>query len=275
MEDLISVIIPAYNSETTIEECIKSISGENVEIIVVIDGATDNTLKVCKDLQKSVKDMKIVEQQNQGPFKSRETGIKNAKGKYIMFLDADDCYFENTITRVRELIKKYNEPDLIRFRYRKMPNGYDQYKYIELDEEEIKKKDFSKRVYPMFINGYMLNALWTNCVKREIIENIKTPIDNIRYGEDLVKNLEIFSNIESVVFTNDVLYQYNYMENSMTNKKTLSNILGNLSDAIELYSLLHIYLLKWNMYSIENIQAVNKRIQKEANILIDRINEAE
>ena len=271
MKDLISIIIPAYNAQDTIEKCIKSIEGENIEIIVVIDGATDNTLKICKDLKRYKENINIIEQENKGVLEARKTGIRNAKGDYIMFLDADDEYVKNTISKIRELIKKYDKPDLVRFRYEKVPNGYTQYKYIEKNDEKIEKKDFQKVVYPMFLSGYMLNATWTNCVKTEIVRNLKIEKKYTCYGEDLIHNLEIFSNIDNVVFTNDVLYKYIYMENSITNSKSANKLFKNLEDAIEVYSSLHKYLNKWEMYSENNIEIVNNRIKKECNRIIQII----
>lgn len=273
MENLISVIIPAYNAEKTIEKCINSINDKNIEIIIVIDGAKDDTLKICKKMQSENKMIKIIEQNNLGPYEARNTGIANAKGQYLMFLDADDYFIENTTNRIREVINKYNKPDLIRFRYEKSPDKYEQYRYMEEDEKKILKKDFCTEVYPMFLNGYMLNAMWTNCVKREIVQNIEINQTHIKYGEDLLLNLEIFSNINNVVFINDILYKYVFGKDSLTNTKSLKNLLANLLDGIEVYSLLHLYLKKWNMDTIENIKIVNNRIKKESNQIIKIIND--
>lgn len=275
MEKLISVIIPAYNAEKNIEKCIKSVVGRNVEIIVVIDGATDGTLKVCQEIQKSNKNIRIIEQKNKGPFAARLTGINNATGKYLMFLDSDDSYTENTINKMNDIIKKYNEPDLIRFRYEKIPNGYEQYKYFEEDERKINQENLSRYVYPMFLNGYMLNAMWTNCVKKELIKKLNIQDCQLRYGEDLLVNLEIFSNIKNVVFINDILYKYVLQENSLTNTKSIKKLFGNLEDAIDIYSRLHIYLKRWNMDTEENVESVNKRIKKETNDLIEIIKKSQ
>lgn len=271
MDKLISVIIPAYNAEKTIQRSIDSIVNKDVEIVVVIDGATDNTLEICKKINKD--NLKIIKQENKGAFVARKIGIENSIGKYIMFLDADDCFKEDTITRIREIINKYNEPDLIRFRYEKIPDGYEQYKYTQENEKEILKENFNKEIYTMFLNGYMLNSIWCNCVKKEIIEKVN--INNsqkICYGEDLILNLEIFSNIKNVIFINDILYEYIYQENSVTTSKSIDKLFKNLNDAIEVYSLLYKYLLKWNMYNEENIDIVNDRIKKEINRILNTIN---
>lgn len=271
MGKLISVIIPTYNAENTIQKAIESVQGQNIEIIIVIDGATDNTLKICQDIKND--NIKILEQENQGPFEARRTGINIAQGKYIMFLDSDDCFVENTISKIEEIIKKYDEPDLIRFRYKKEPNGYEQYKYMEEDEKQVLKDNFSEEVYPMFLNGYMLNALWTNCVKKEVIDKVNLTHNTVRYGEDLLLNLDIFSNIKNVVFINDVLYKYTYQENSITNSRKIKRLLNNLEDSVKVYTTLYTYLEKWGMSTKENIDIVNKRVVKESSQIIKIIKE--
>lgn len=268
MKKLISVIIPAYNVEKTIERAIKSINSRDVEIIIVVDGSKDNTLEVCKNIKQN--NIQIIEQENKGPFESRKIGINKANGKYVMFLDADDMFENNTIDRIKEIIKKYNNPDLIRFRYKKIPNGYEQFKYFEENEKIVLKDQFKKSVYPMFIDGYMLNALWTNCIKTEYVKNCNIKLD-VRYGEDLLLNLDIFSKINNVVFLNDILYQYTYQEDSLTNSKSLNRLFRNLENSIYVYTQLHRYIELWGMRTEENIEKINNRIIKESKQIIEII----
>ena len=266
---LISIIIPVYNAQDTIEKTINSIISnkrEDLEIITVIDGATDNSLEVCKKLQKKDSRINILTQTNQGAFVARKNGIKSSKGKYIMFIDADDEYINNTINRVIEVIEKYN-PDVIRFRYKK--EEYDQYKYFESAETFVDKKDFKNKVYPMFLNGYMLNAIWSNCVKREIFDKINFENESVKYGEDLILNLEIFSNIDNAVFLNDILYKYSTTENSITQSKDEKKLLRNLKDCIDVYSRLFLYIQKWDMYDKDNVEIVKKRLEKECSLFFE------
>ena len=118
---LISIIIPTYNAEKSIERCIRSIQDEKVEIIVVLDGPTDQTEAVCEKLAKEDSRIQLIKQENQGSFQARKNGIAKATGNYLMFLDSDDAYLPETMTTVRKLIETYHEPDVIRFRYRKEP----------------------------------------------------------------------------------------------------------------------------------------------------------
>ena len=271
MNNKISIIIPAYNAQKTIERCIKSISNAEVEIIVVIDGSTDETLKICNNLKKDISNLRIIQQENKGAYEARKVGTKNADGNYIMFLDSDDVYETNIIERMEELINKYNNPDIIRFRYRKIPDGYEQYKYNDKDEIKIEKQDFISKVYPMFIEGYMLNSLWTNCIKKELIQNINFDNEDIRYGEDLLVNYQLFSKANNVVFVNDILYNYIYNPDSSTSDRTIKTLLKHLEDSIFVYSLLYQYIAKWNINTEENVKKVNNRLKKETNTIIKLI----
>ena len=190
-----------------------------------------------------------------------------------MFVDSDDYMINNSLEKMREMIKKYS-PNLIRFRYMKNNGEYEQYKYFEEKEKYIKKEEFREEIYPMFISGYMLNAMWTNCIKREYLENINIDkYKNVLYGEDLMYNLEIFSNIQNAVFLEDILYRYNTNENSITRTREIKRLLKNLEDCITIYTSLYTYLEKWNMLDSKNILKVQERIQKEASSIINLIKE--
>ena len=266
----ISIIIPIYNAESTIEECLMSILKDNrqdIEVIAIVDGSVDNSLNICKKISKKDNRLKVIYQENQGIFLARQNGIKNSTGKYIMFVDSDDYMINNSLEKMREMIKKYS-PDLIRFRYMKNNGEYEQYKYFEEKEKYIKKEEFREKIYPM------LNAMWTNCIKREYLENINIDkYKNVLYGEDLMYNLEIFSNIQNAVFLEDVLYRYNTNENSITRTREIKRLLKNLEDCITIYTSLYTYLEKWNMLDSKNILKVQERIQKEASSIINLIKE--
>ena len=109
MEELISVIINVYNGEKYIKKCLESIINQtykNLEILIINDGSTDNTLSICQ----SYKDerIRIITQENIGLSKSRNVGIENAKGEYLYFIDADDFVELDVIEYLHNLCKKYN-----------------------------------------------------------------------------------------------------------------------------------------------------------------------
>lgn len=92
-EDKVSVIVPVYNVEEYIRECIKSIQVQtysNLEIIVVNDGTKDKSIEIIKDLIKTDSRIRVISQPNQGLSAARNTGIENASGKYVAMIDSDD-----------------------------------------------------------------------------------------------------------------------------------------------------------------------------------------
>ena len=91
--DLISVIIPVYNVEQYLNRCVDSVINQtykNLEIILIDDGSTDNSGKICDEYSQKDKRVKVIHQKNMGVSNSRNKGINIAKGKYITFVDSDD-----------------------------------------------------------------------------------------------------------------------------------------------------------------------------------------
>lgn len=88
---LVSIVIPVYNSEKYLSECIDSILSQrysNIEILIIDDESKDNSMQICREYEASDKRIKILHQKNGGIGKARNTGLKNAVGEYIMFVDS-------------------------------------------------------------------------------------------------------------------------------------------------------------------------------------------
>lgn len=109
----VTVVICAYNSENTIAKCIKSVSNQsykNLQILVVNDGSTDNTLNVCEELVKRDPRIIVVNQSNSGVSAARNKGLVNATGYYVTFVDGDD-YLEND--HIEKLISRADGNKLV------------------------------------------------------------------------------------------------------------------------------------------------------------------
>ena len=90
---LVTVVVPIYNVERYLEKCLTSIilqTYKNLEVILVNDGSTDNSLNICKEFEKEDSRIRIISQENKGLSVARNVGIENAKGEYIAFVDSDD-----------------------------------------------------------------------------------------------------------------------------------------------------------------------------------------
>ncbi len=111
MEELISIIVPVYNVEQYLEKCVKSIirqTYKNIEIILIDDGATDSSGKICDKLKLKDNRIKVIHKENGGLSDARNAGLKVAKGEYIGFVDSDDYIKEDMFETLYNLNKKYN-----------------------------------------------------------------------------------------------------------------------------------------------------------------------
>lgn len=107
--ELISIVIPVYNVENFLERCITSVLNqtfENIEIILVNDGSTDNSLRICQQYEKIDSRIFIINQENQGLSAARNSGINQARGKYICFIDSDDWIHEKYLEILYNDIEK-------------------------------------------------------------------------------------------------------------------------------------------------------------------------
>ena len=120
MKNKISVIIPAYNAEKWIYNCVKSVlsqNDDNFEVIIVNDGSKDNTLALCKKLENDDKRIILVDKKNGGVSKARNEGIKKATGKWVVYLDSDDYLCKGAFEKFREIESSIGEFDIVIFNY--------------------------------------------------------------------------------------------------------------------------------------------------------------
>src|SRR5690554_4926594 len=101
----LSVIVPAFNVESWIERCLLSIvhqdiSPESYEVIVINDGSPDQSASIAKELAKTFSQIVVIDQENKGLSGARNTGIQNAKGKYVLFIDSDDYIEPNVFSKI-------------------------------------------------------------------------------------------------------------------------------------------------------------------------------
>lgn len=120
MKDKVSIILPVYNSEKTIETTIRSINNQsykNIELIIINDGSTDESDKICKFYSEKYKNLiKYFYKKNEGVSKARNYGIDKSSGKFICYIDSDDEYDKNFINILVNKIK-YTNADLVAYGY--------------------------------------------------------------------------------------------------------------------------------------------------------------
>ena len=214
----VSVIIAAYNIEEYIERCIESVINQSeieIEIIIVNDGSTDNTLNIIKKMSDLDERIIIINQKNQGLVETRKRGLKNANGKFILFLDGDDWLENNCVEELYKTAIDKNADVVL----------YNAYKAYEDKKETFNTfnknliDDIKKNPIKNLLLDNISPTIWSKFIKRSFIEenNIKFP-ENISYAEDLATVSNIFINNPKIVFNENRLYNYYHRDNSISNK---------------------------------------------------------
>ena len=112
----LSVVIPVYLVEQTLEQCVGSVlqqEFEDMEIILVDDASPDNCPQICDKLQQEHSNIRTIHQQNGGLSAARNTGITNACGKYVYFVDSDDTILPDCLERIMAVAQKYPDAEMI------------------------------------------------------------------------------------------------------------------------------------------------------------------
>ncbi len=214
----VSIILPVYNAEKTVKKTIESIMTQefkNYELIIINDGSTDNTLNICREYSMHEK-VKIINIENSGPSNARNVGIRECVGRYIMFIDSDDIYTHNMVSIMYNLIED-KKCELVCCNY----SNISKEKIINnnnITEHLYQKNELFEGIEQM-INKKVFNIIWNKIYKTDIIKSNNIYFDkNIELGEDYCFNIDYFEKINSLYVTNQFLYLYRIMANSICTK---------------------------------------------------------
>lgn len=214
MNDLISIIIPIYNSYKYIERCIKSVCCQtynNLEILCINDGSTDESLSVLKKLKD--KRIIIINKENTGVSDTRNYGINHAKGKFIMFVDSDDWIEENYVELMYNKIKD-NNAEIVVSGYKKIKGKKIEKKSIYNDYKRRYREDIT---YPYAIKDYLMtvefNPCWKQLISLDLIRNNQIFFNtSLNYNEDMLFSFECYMKSKKTIYS--INYGYNYYINS-------------------------------------------------------------
>lgn len=214
-----SILIPVYNVEKYVGECIESVLAqtyENYEAIIVDDGSTDHSGQICDDYARTDSRLKVYHKSNQGQISARCAAMEKATGDYYVFLDSDDMLKENALSTIRTTIEKY-QCDCVIFGYER----FDRENIISKEVDPFEKVLQDRReIYRDCLIGTQKNSLCRKAVRAGVFHNIDySKYYHLRYTEDLLQSLEIYKCSTTIVFINEILYRYRLNPNSITQKQ--------------------------------------------------------
>lgn len=227
MDKKVSIIIPAYNVEKYIKECLESISNQtykNIEVIIIDDGSIDNTPSIVKTFCDEDNRFRLLTNPNKGVSSARNYGISISSGRYIMFLDSDDFYDLNAVEYMLQSIID-NQCDWGICNYINKYDDSEENNNVHFIQENNKYDitDYLKQSAIEF-NSLYVGVLWNKIYRSDIIKTNKILFDEtINLGEDSLFNLEYIKYVKTIYISSKCLY-YHYMSNENSLTKTISAI---------------------------------------------------
>lgn len=202
MDDvLLSVIIPVFNAEKYIRKCIDSILMQRkipLEIILIDDGSTDNSLEICYEYAQKDQRVKVFHKKNGGVSSARNIGLDSSHGHWISFVDADDYVSEDFYDDIME----YPKADVIQKSYMEIPPS----KSVRLTSKEL----VTSNEIETYFARKRTNALWDKLIKRDIIGDLRFDTQ-ISIGEDFMFFLALIHKVRRYYFSD--IGQYYYVKN--------------------------------------------------------------
>lgn len=212
----VSIIVPVYNAERYLEECIKSLinqSYKNIEIILVNDGSTDSSEDIIKSFLKVNNNIIYVSQENSGPSATRNKGLEYASGEYIMFVDSDDYAAVNLCER---LLSK--DSDLVMCKSYKFSNSP---KFETTDFSSLthltRVSDIGSIEFEKLYKNTQFNPPFCKLYKKHLITTLFK--EDLDLGEDIIFNFEYLKNCQTISYIDEALYYYRIGNNSSLSNK--------------------------------------------------------
>lgn len=239
---MISIIVPVYNRENKVGSCIASILNQtytDLELILVDDGSTDNSVAVCEEYAKQDKRIRIIQKENGGVSSARNRGIEEAGGEYLQFVDSDDTIDKEMTQKLYEAVQK-NQADEAICGFREI-HGRTRGDVIRIPQKEcvttVAKMESE-------VEHLILNCLLQSCCnklyKKEKIKEFFSK--DYTYGEDLLFNLAYLKNIETVAFVPKAYYEYDCRGESITSSYRENEIEIRITLMKEVFAFCETYL---------------------------------
>lgn len=219
----ISIVVPVYNCEKYINECIESVinqTSDNWELILVNDGSTDKSAEICSSYSdKYPEKILAFHKENEGQFLARRFGILKCNGDYVGFLDADDLLDKDYVKVLTENISEYNSPDVLCFGFVQFGDSLNKEITVAAHSECFKTSDERKYVYNQIICGQLTGSLCSKAFKKNIIsDNIpdEKAVKAKRFAEDAYHSFDALAKSESILYISRSLYCYRNNEQSFS-----------------------------------------------------------
>lgn len=218
---MVSVIIPIYNVAGFIDKGLPFVlnqSYKDLEVILVNDGSTDNSLDICNKWASADNRIQVVSQANQGAGGARNHGLNLAKGDFIYFFDIDDQIEPNLIEYCVVTAEKYNA-DMVVFGYNNIETTYKSSITVSFNEQLIESNSELRQI---FVDEFILKTNgfpWNKFYRKSFLDLNNLRFENQRIQQDEVFNLKCYRSVQRMFISSEVLYSYFVYENGNTRSR--------------------------------------------------------
>lgn len=256
---LVSVIMPVYNAENTVEASIQSVLQQtysSIELILINDGSTDDSETLCKKFAQKDNRVHYLKQNNAGPSSARNNALNLAKGEYITFIDSDDVFIETAIERMVS-----HKADLVIANYNNVTQSTS-----EINQGDklpslagTYSRDEFLAQYGVFFQANLVHYLWHKLYKAELLKNIRFD-ETLKIGEDLLFNIAYLSKITNVKVIDEVVVNHTKdKETSLT--KSFQPHLFDYRKAI--YTETRSFLMQQNQWNEKNRNSLTQYFSRK------------
>lgn len=205
-----SILVPVYNVENWLKECLNSILGQtfqDFELIAVDDGSTDASGEILDRYAEGHPQMRVLHQKNRGLYTARMTAVREAKGEYCIFCDSDDTLEPDALETIERIAAAYS-PDMVQYRINMVTNG----KRADFDRVWFPEGWITEReeLFRILLTTYELQSMCKKAVRRELFDAVPEPeqYKRLNYGEDFLYSVPLFVRAEKIYNLNRQLYNY-------------------------------------------------------------------
>ena len=235
--ELISIIVPIYNTDCYLRQCLGSIinqSYKNFEVLLINDGSVDDSAMICKEFAEKDSRIRYFEKENGGVSSARNLGLKNVKGNYITFVDSDDWVEENYLEVLYNALKE-NEVDISISAHNYFNMDDNLYYLPSYSEEQLHTLDIGKVSRDEFLElfpelsslNHDFNCAVSKLFKADVVKNLLFD-ESVNYGEDLDFFFKLYLKVSSVYYVNQPTYIYRQHQRSASNNCLESHAISEI-----------------------------------------------
>ncbi len=217
---LVSVIVPVYNVEKYLPKCIESILGQTFkefELILVDDGSTDKCGEICDMYAQEYDFVKAIHKENGGVSSARNAGLDIAQGKYIYFVDSDDCIESNLLSDMYENMQCGYDMVYFNYSFTYEDGSVRKHNWAAMQDYVLDDSSRPDFIANTVIPGAIGYSVWSRFFKKEIIENNNLRFDTkLAYAEDLLFTICYYLHAEKIAYVNQYGYCYLQREGTLT-----------------------------------------------------------